>query len=794
MTTLRDKISGSLYGLLVGDALGCSVEGFSREDLDTEVGLVDRMMDGIRRWRPAGLHSDDGQQALALCDAVLATPSAPTLAFAKHLVALREEGPSGFRRFGLHRGTGANFRSTVMALKKGAPLTKDNVYAGSKETAGNGAAMRVAPLALFYRDDEERLLDQLVATARVTHRDARGIAAAATVAWCVKTALTSTTPLSEWSLEPLLHFVRRCEDKCDALFSTTADSHDMSRVLAVVVQHLNASQADLLEVIEREASACTSSPVRAGVGFCVASVATSVAFFLRAKKFKHALQDIIAVGDDTDTTAAMVGAMCGAYFGREAIPEDWLDDLHARAMLDDRVLALEMRWPSFKPSFSLTDLESRWCEALWEGPPESTDDDDGDAAPAPEPQLSLVASAPIAAVEDDKEDNEDKKDNDVVDNAAEAAAEEDESIANVEDASNNVAADAVDEDEDEDEDELDEELPFWMDGDEDAANAFEDDDVEPVLAAGDVSDTEDGYDAQAQQSETVEDDNEAATLSPDVVAAEPAAEAAKEPVSGGQMSIFDALAQPSPAQSSPAQSASLAPITSTPTEAQAKPAAKATPEPQPTPQAAPVEAEPAAEPTVDDDKPTRQRIPREFKTHICLEKGDITKTRSSAIVNAANTSLLGGGGVDGAIHRAGGPAILDECKDVRARQGGCKTGEAVITTAGKLPADKVIHTVGPRWRGGDQGEADLLQNAYVSSLELARQNGLRTVAFPSISTGVYRYPIERAAPLALATVSSYLNEFPNAFDEVRFVLFDAPDLWVYEKALTDVLEPPAEVS
>lgn len=172
------------------------------------------------------------------------------------------------------------------------------------------------------------------------------------------------------------------------------------------------------------------------------------------------------------------------------------------------------------------------------------------------------------------------------------------------------------------------------------------------------------------------------------------------------------------------------------------------------------------------------------KTVLSLVQGDITQQVVDAIVNAANTSLLGGGGVDGAIHRGGGPEILEECKAIRAAQGGCPTGQAVITTAGRLPASRVIHTVGPVWQGGGRGEAGLLRSAYRRSLELAAREGLRTVAFPSISTGAYRFPLTAAAEIALATIAEHCMANPEAHDEVRMVLFSGIDL----RAYTDVLE------
>ncbi len=138
-------------------------------------------------------------------------------------------------------------------------------------------------------------------------------------------------------------------------------------------------------------------------------------------------------------------------------------------------------------------------------------------------------------------------------------------------------------------------------------------------------------------------------------------------------------------------------------------------------------------------------------------KGDITKVNVDVIVNAANTSLLGGGGVDGAIHRAGGSTILEECRIIRNTQGGCRTGDAVITTAGNLPAKKVIHTVGPVWHKGDNSEKDLLRNCYRNAINLAVENGFKTIAFPNISTGVYRFPKKLAAEIAFLKLRSYLE-------------------------------------
>lgn len=166
------------------------------------------------------------------------------------------------------------------------------------------------------------------------------------------------------------------------------------------------------------------------------------------------------------------------------------------------------------------------------------------------------------------------------------------------------------------------------------------------------------------------------------------------------------------------------------------------------------------------------------RTEIMMLKGDITKDHGvQAIVNAANTSLLGGGGVDGAIHRAAGPELLAECRLLN----GCKTGRAKITKAYRLPCEYVIHTPGPRWNGGRSGEYELLASCYRSCLELAVENGIRSIAFPSISTGIYHFPLEEAAKIAVDTVRRFIEEHPGELDVVKWVLFDDKTFEVYER-------------
>jgi O-acetyl-ADP-ribose deacetylase len=165
---------------------------------------------------------------------------------------------------------------------------------------------------------------------------------------------------------------------------------------------------------------------------------------------------------------------------------------------------------------------------------------------------------------------------------------------------------------------------------------------------------------------------------------------------------------------------------------------------------------------------------------ITLIQGDITKTNSDAIVNAANTSLLGGGGVDGAIHRAGGKEILEECVKIRNKQGGCNVGEAVLTTAGNLPSKFVIHTVGPVWNGDKEEKKTLLANCYKNCLIIAENKELNSIAFPNISTGIYHFPKDKAAEIAIETIKSFLF---NSIEEVIFVCFDEENYNLYNNLI-----------
>jgi O-acetyl-ADP-ribose deacetylase (regulator of RNase III) len=176
------------------------------------------------------------------------------------------------------------------------------------------------------------------------------------------------------------------------------------------------------------------------------------------------------------------------------------------------------------------------------------------------------------------------------------------------------------------------------------------------------------------------------------------------------------------------------------------------------------------------------------KTTVSMIQGDITKQAIDALVNTANSSLMGGGGVDGAIHRAGGPSILEECKEIVARQGRLPTGRAVITTGGNLKTRYVIHAVGPIWHGGSRNEAELLRTTYYECLKLATESKLASISFPSISTGAYGYPVEEAAEIAVGTIVSFLEDQATSLKEVVFVLFDSRTYQSYCSALQVYLD------
>ena len=174
------------------------------------------------------------------------------------------------------------------------------------------------------------------------------------------------------------------------------------------------------------------------------------------------------------------------------------------------------------------------------------------------------------------------------------------------------------------------------------------------------------------------------------------------------------------------------------------------------------------------------------KARLGLIQGDITRQETDSIVNASNSGLMGGGGVDGAIHQAGGPAILNECRQIIARIGRLPTGKAVITTGGNLKAGYVIHTVGPVWHGGNRGEAELLASAYRESLKLAAERKLKSIVFPSVSTGAYGYPVAEAARVALDTVIAFMRDESTSLQQVLFVLYDSNTYQTYAAQLNEL--------
>jgi ADP-ribosyl-[dinitrogen reductase] hydrolase len=359
---LRDRVAGSFYGLLVGDALGCPVEGYTPEEIRDEYGRITEMMEPRRGWRPLGLHSDDGQQAIGLCDAVLESPGHPGPVFARLVVDMFRLGPAYLGGFGLHRGTGGNFQQTVEALARGVGWDQAPLL-----TAGNGAAMRIAPIALYHGNDPEALLEAVLDVSRVTHADTRGLAAAAAVALLVARALDHSGPARDLGDRELLESVYRMEDLAVETFGILAHQRNFSSGLDVVLASLDQATEHVLRQIEIIASRNAGFMMPPTHGFALASVLTAIYMFLSSRSFESALIDTISLGGDTDTTGAMVGQMCGALYGESAIPERWRRSLVAYGALEDRVDALVNRDAGYQPAVSLVELEGPWTEMMLKG-------------------------------------------------------------------------------------------------------------------------------------------------------------------------------------------------------------------------------------------------------------------------------------------------------------------------------------------------------------------------------------------------------------------------------------------
>ncbi len=363
---LWDRVAGCLHGLLIGDALGCPVEGWTAAEIRAEFGRLDQMVElSGQRWRPRGLHSDDGQQALAVVDAICRDPEHPERPFCELLVALRDAAPQRSGRFGLHRGVGRNFRQTVRGMQA---TGVGNPFAHATPTAGNGAAMRIAPVALWWRDDERTRNRRVVQLSAVTHSDLRGIAGALAIAIAIGQALVDRPG-------PVLssRFAEAVAESELAAAKQLGIPHDdrFSRLLTALVEDRrhNYNFGNVLDGIRDRAQAHGGADqvVEATSGFALCSVLTALAIVDCHPRFEEAVVTAVNLGGDTDTIAAMVGALAGARTGLLDIPTAWLDDLRATGTLMERIeriVALEtgVCWPD------LVTLERQW-DALFDDRP-----------------------------------------------------------------------------------------------------------------------------------------------------------------------------------------------------------------------------------------------------------------------------------------------------------------------------------------------------------------------------------------------------------------------------------------
>ncbi|NIM91366.1 MAG: hypothetical protein GTO17_10515 [Candidatus Aminicenantes bacterium] len=357
MNVLRDRIAGSFYGLLVGDALGCPVEGYTPGKIRQIFGRITEMEESQRGWWPKGLHSDDGQQAIMVCDSILTDPERPGQVFAHLIVDMYQTGPKGFFKFGLHRGTGGNFRHTVKALSRGCKWNE-----GATVTAGNGAAMRIAPLALYFRDDLEGLARAVIDLTRVTHLDIRGLAAASAVAFIIARALSWEGKPAGLADEAMIEFVHELEERSSDLLQRKSNLHDFSEALRELFSFFDEPRQEVLKKIEEKANQTSLFPGGPTSGYVLASVMTSLYMFFSSQNFEQALTDTVMLGGDTDTTGAMTGQMCGALYGFEKIPRRWLENLVSFESLEDRINALLEKKISFRPKKTVIEMEKQWME------------------------------------------------------------------------------------------------------------------------------------------------------------------------------------------------------------------------------------------------------------------------------------------------------------------------------------------------------------------------------------------------------------------------------------------------
>lgn len=359
---LRDRIAGSLYGLLCGDALGCPVEMMSAAKLRAAYGRVDTMREPVGgRWRPAGLHSDDGQQAMCLCDAILEAPDDPAPGFVRQLVSLYadadgHEAPP-YMAFGSHRGTGKNFREAVKRLALGA-----GTFEAAEPSAGNGNAMLIAPIAWFWRDDPDMLIRQAVRIGRVKQSDVRGIAAGVAVAWLVAACVRGELDRGVSGLEcgVWVDAVRAGEDLAAQELGAREHVRTFSAGLVGLLERLDAPREQTLAWIGANAAATASRAVEATSGYALASVLCAIYMALVEERLEDAVVEAVMLGGDADTIGAIVGAIVGARHGVAAIPERWLSALIARGAFDDRLDPLCERAKPWLPEQPLHAQERAW--------------------------------------------------------------------------------------------------------------------------------------------------------------------------------------------------------------------------------------------------------------------------------------------------------------------------------------------------------------------------------------------------------------------------------------------------
>jgi len=362
MTNVSDRIAGSLYGLLLGDAFGCPVEGWSAWKI-TEVyrGALEEMVEPSERWRPRGLHSDDGQQAMALCQAILSHPDQPEIEFARLLVEMLRAGPVRKGSFGLHRGTGRNFRRTVQVLAEGGDMAS-----AAQPSAGNGTAMLIAPAAWYWRDDRQTLIDRVVRIASIKQSDIRGIAAAGAVAYVTAFALNAES-FAQFRPGELLEFVKEVEAASAQRWVSNAQLHTFSAALEAAVSDPGVARNEALEKITARANQREDRMCTPGSGYVLASVITSIYMTLTSTSFEQAVADTVNLGGDTDTTGAIVGAMCGAMYGKRGLPDRWFHRLEARDAFNDWIEPIVKTASGWTPARSIVELESGWSRLARRG-------------------------------------------------------------------------------------------------------------------------------------------------------------------------------------------------------------------------------------------------------------------------------------------------------------------------------------------------------------------------------------------------------------------------------------------